>query len=176
MGRYAHFHCDGDSYEYKFWFGIQDSIIPWAKESQNWTVQEYDEEIATRDELTDEQKELWKEWSDQEVDDFTEEMEFLKDVYSWWNYSACDTADDLPKYWKRVESQARRMGLARYYRKIDEGIMEAMERYEKEVIDVAYEEHKDDDKYIKRLADLHLKTLICCILLKHGSYDCSYEV
>lgn len=193
MGRYANFSADGVSYEYKFWFGIQDSEIPWASEKTSYRVEEYDEDRANQmiqdGELTEEQKQIWEEYEDAEIEehDITEETQFLYDkMLVFPEYSASDTDAELSKYWNRLEQQARRMGLKRYSRKEDEGIMEAYERYCEEVIEVAYKEkeskksesekeEKAKQKYIKRLADINIKTLICCILLKHGSYSCWYE-
>ena len=188
MGRWAYFHTDNgvDVYEYKFWFGIQDSIIPWAIDKTETRIIDYDEDEAIRLELTEEQKEIWKEWSDSVCEEFTEEMEFLKDILTHDDYMASDTDANLSKYWNRLEAQARRMGLKRYSRKEGEEIMEAFERYTDEIINVAYnekqskksesvKEEKDKQKYLKRLADINIKTLICCILMKYGAYECHYE-
>lgn len=189
MGRYAYFHnnVSEQSHEYKFWFGIQDSDIPFARNTLVYKVAEYDEAEADAQELTEEEKKIWEEHAEcsyETLKGFTEEEKEVLEFKSSLEYYADDTADDIElcRRWKLVKARGTRLGLLPYWCKTNESLLEALYRYEQEVIDVynaRLERVSDPAKKRKlqsRLADYHLMLTTCCILSEWGgSYHCYYD-
>jgi hypothetical protein len=175
MGRYAHFNHSSGRYEYKFWFGIQDSIIPWAKETQEVYVQEYDEEEATKKNLTEAQKDIWRELSETELplwdgDSGTEyppEKQKIIDEFAWPSNIAEDDDSNLNCYWVETNNLIVENNLPPFKFDIDKNVEEQIDEYVDEYLD------KINDHEIA--ADIHIKLVICCILQKSGSYRCYYE-
>lgn len=193
MGRWARFSCTKRStgedftHEYKFWFGTQDSNIPWVENYHRKEVRDYDEDAADDAELTEEQRAIWEErqntefFEDEETD---ERLAFLDDFCDNDN-TADDTDADLPRYWKEVGELAAELGVEPLV--VPEGaeaipLLEKWEQWEGEqgplaaAHDRIYKLDKEvREQLLPKLADLHLKTTICALLTDCGSYSCYYE-
>lgn len=132
MGRYAYFSTSRETtdqrFEYKFWFGIQDSEIPWAKEYISYYVPEYDEDEANKDEMTEHQREIWKQWAEEEVyepDDLSDEQKEVIESVGFENYNAEGEADDdeLQLHELEVKILAKKLGVEVF--KVDTEIHES---------------------------------------------------
>lgn len=192
MGRWAYFSGthketgEDVEHQYKFWFGTQGSQIPWADERKTYEVTGYDEDYADMLELTEKQREFWREHEDDcglEDSDFDrdeENGELLRSLCqeSYW---ASDNDDDLAEHWAEVAALAEELGVQPF--EPGDSPLKALEAYEKDVIDVAcadkskdYATKRANEAFLERLADLHIKTTVCCLLAEWGSYDCRFEV
>ena len=174
MGRYATIEApNGDSYEFKFWFAVQDSWIPWADTWKTWVVFDYDED---EEGLTEEQKTLWKslegeELSEEALNGYTqEEQDFLYDhTYVYGN--AEDDSEDLDSYWDEIKEHAQELGVPIFRPQRHKDIMDSYEAYAEKM----WEMPKTNKRHAE-LADLDLKTLLCCFLQKHGEYVAHYDI
>ena len=181
MGRYAYFTAGDESIEYKFWLGLQDSDIPWAKECNTYTIPDYDEDDAKRYELTPEQIQTWKDneqWEG-DCDDWPEGLEWMIDCgYAFENFAAGDNDSNLEQYWQEVHALIKELNFSPFTYDPEKSAKSNWESYEDTECQAAYcaadkpEIHAEKQKS----SDLSIKLLICCILAKHGSYHCTYEV
>ena len=189
MGRYARFRANKGSldYEYKFWFAIQDSGIPWASEHISYYVPEYDEDQAESDELTPEQREIWKEWSEETVngaiDEFSpEQREVLEQVW-FEQYSAELEEEDIEEHEKEVDYVVKMLEVDKFdFSTPSDQFEEAFQTYE----DYLYEQGKikSGDADAKVLDKLSMKlyaylaiTTVCLYYQKnHGGFSVSFEV
>lgn len=185
MGRYAQFTCSGDAStetverEYKFWFAIQDSVIPWASTEHNYYVNEYDEDYEGLPECV---MTWWKEHQEATIDREDVERKVPEDVLPYiddiciLNHDACDSNENLEQYWDETRKLAESLGLPQYMRKEGEDIFDALDRYEADVLYKAEGEDRFKKVTVNRqLADLHLMTTVCCCLEAWESYNCEYE-
>jgi hypothetical protein len=177
MGRYANFSYDSGTYEYKFWFGIQDSVIPWARTSEEAWVKEYDEDEAIEYGFTDAQKKLWEEWSETAIamhdsadNDviFTLDEQKVLDKCSFTQHQASDDDQNLDSYWEEVHAIIASKKLPPFKFDSEQNIQEQIESYLDAHVDPSVE-----DKVVA--SDIHIKLVICCILQKDKSYNCYYE-
>jgi hypothetical protein len=169
MGRWAFFHHDKGTYEYKFWFGVQDSEIPWAENFDTYDVEEYDEGTAENWGLTEEQKEIWKEWSGTSILTFEGETEFLKNfVITTHNADGGDY--NLESHWEETRALATKLGMPQYSRDEGEKMEDALDRYVNLIVKESTGKENEAE-----YAELDIKTVICCILQEYGSYQCTYE-
>jgi hypothetical protein len=180
MGRWAYFHGDsGVEYEYKFWFGIQSSDIPWANCFEELYIPEYDEDKATDIEMSEAQKEIWKEWADSHTSEeghTAEVLDVLQNV-GYVEYGASDecTEEELQERWAEVNSEARALDLELFTQNDGESPEDAVDRYYENVIHPSYKS-KDEADEEAALANLYLKTVICAMMPKFGyNYSCHYE-
>jgi len=173
MGRWAYFHGDsGVEYEYKFWFGIQSSDIPWANCFEEEYIQEYDEEEATSNEMSEEHKAIWKKYGDSHVsfqaEQLTQEEATVLNEFAVTEYNASDECTE-------VNAEARALGLELFTQNDGESPEDAVDRYYENVIHPSYKS-KDEADEEAALANLYLKTVICAMMPKFGyNYSCSYE-
>jgi len=182
MGRWAYFHGDsGVEYEYKFWFGIQSSDIPWANCFEEEYIQEYDEEEATSNEMSEEHKAIWKKYGDSHVsfqaEQLTQEEATVLNEFAVTEYNASDecTEEELQERWAEVNAEARALGLELFTQNDGESPEDAVDRYYENVIHPSYKS-KDEADEEAALANLYLKTVICAMMPKFGyNYSCSYE-
>jgi hypothetical protein len=176
MGRYAHFTSPNgsQSFHYKFWLGVQDSSICWANEFLRYWLYEYDEEQADEHNLSEEARQFWQDNADTEVEEHNlpEELQ----VVACQQYMACDNADDLDSHLEETDALARSLGLEPFPRPEEEDWLDYVDQYLEKQIDPLYKVNEDDYETKKKLADLHLKVVICSILHDWCSYDCSFEI
>lgn len=177
MGRYANFTSTSKKvghHEYKFWFAIQDSQIFWANEWKSYALPDYDEEAAKYLDLDQDDREYWENHQNESI----HEDEFpngLREAGFEENNAECDD-EDLEEYWKDTNEDADTFGLPHLTRNEGESWLDALQRYQTEVIFAEDAKTPQDDKAtLARLADLHLKTTICCLLEEWGSFSCVYE-
>lgn len=180
MGRWAYFHGDSDvEYEYKFWFGIQNSDIPWANCFEELYIPEYDEDEATDIEMSEAQKEIWKKYGDSHVsfqaEELTQEEATVLNEFAVTEYNASDecTEEELQERWAEVNAEARALGLELFTQTDGESPEDAIDRYYENVMDPSCDKDKADEAAI---ANLYLKTVICAMMPKFGyNYSCHYE-
>jgi hypothetical protein len=189
MGRWAYFHGDsGVSYDYKFWFGTQESHIPWADHFEEQYIPDYEEDEADDKEMSEEHRELWKKHADSHVSFESEELTYeeiqVLEELGQTDYNASDycSEEKLQERWAEVNDEAKKMGLELFSQKEGESPEDAIDRYYETIIAPVEEANgfgsagKDFGSANKDLADLYLKTAICAMLPKFGySYECHYE-
>jgi len=186
MGRWAYFHGDsGVDYDYKFWFGCQDSHIPWAECYKEYLIPEYDEDEADDQEMSEEHKAIWEKHSDSHVSfesgELTQEEVDVLDEIAIAEYNASDecTKEELQERWAEVNDEAKKMGLELFSQKEGESPEDAIDRYYETIIAPVEDKNQESNRFgtaNKDLADLYLKTAICAMMPKFGyNYSCHYE-
>lgn len=184
MGRWAYFHSTTASYSiisetitYKFWFGCQDSEIPYANESVRYFIKEYDEQNNL--DLTAEQDAFWQKNQDcyyeHPIEDLPQEIQDALYKISNQEYIATDNDAELADYWEVRNDNAESLGIdwkpddkKNFQENIDE-FNDYLWNHYQEKYPVENEEKE------KEYADLSIQTLVCYFLQKHGSYECVYE-
>jgi hypothetical protein len=185
MGRYAYFYASGNRFEYKFWVGVQDSKIPWADSSHEYYIQEYDEDNAIHEGLTDNQKKIWEKWADtskmydDNISYSDDEMEVLERC-SELRHFAHDCKENLLKYWDDTKKLISDNKLEPFVYHAEKDIEEQVYDYVDKVLDPYHQvieiTHSQRDIYKEQIAsDINLKLLICCILERYHNYSCEYE-
>lgn len=215
MGRYAIFYASGgDTVEYKLWFGIQDSEIPWAQSRTVYHVS-YDEEEADTRGLTKQQREIWKSLDGTTRSSFTRYSPDIRKVLEETSCEMSEAKDDdtkLESYWKEVQTlcESLHLPVVVYDAKLE--VEEQVDTYfddyilplcvtleerakkEKEeskknlppqeassslahyfALQDYQDRHFTTNRDLKKLADLHLKSVICLFLERYGSYECHFE-
>ena len=177
MGRWAHFRntYGNEHREYKFWFGVQSSQIPWACESESYYLPEYDPDA---EDVPEHVMNWWKENEESEFDysEVPEDIQPYLDSVFWKSHEACDIDEMLPEYWDEVNELATRLDVPLFTHRDKNTVFEALDRYEEDVLYKLETKFKAEGRHVYELADLHIKTTICCCLVRWGSYKCHYEV
>ena len=107
MGRYAYFHStnktkapEAETVCYKFWFACQSSEIPWARDSIQYFINDYDEDHGL--DLTPEQDAWWQKHADDYYPDpssLPNDIKEILDDIGHEQYVAEDDDSDLDEYW-----------------------------------------------------------------------------
>jgi len=178
MGRYANFHSSdySEDFTYKFWFGIQDSVIPWVQDHTEYFVIDYDEDDADYDDFTEEQKEIWQKYERETISDpevlSPQEKEVLQRVWSE-QYIAVDDDSNLDKYWADVRKDEETLDIPAFKYDSEKDFDEL---YDTLVDYLTPLVNKGEDEEKKGLiADYCLKVLICCMLQRWGCYRCNFD-
>lgn len=188
MGRYAHFTagglvCYGETHEYKFWACVQNSEIPWGKEEVQYEVQEYDEEIADDESLDEEEREMWRDYegdfyTQKQWDALPHKVRRLLNDKTEEHYTASDDNTNLAAYWEEVRALAKELGAPVCEFVKDKDVEKAMDEYENVLCPPGGWGRLGDEEekaLSVRFADLCLKTTICWLLERWGSYEVTYE-
>ena len=198
MGRFAYFTGDGgegeeDSYEYKFWVAIQNSKVPWAKYSIQYSVMEYDESDADYMEMSEYKRKLWQKYEDQTfTNELPEEVKIhLSSCVRTENIAEDKvTEKELAHRWKMVNALARKLKQPLFKDVFEQNKagystddsdnkkrLKTLEYYQEEIlwkVDVDLKE--ETREFAEKLADLNLVTVICVLLQNwKGELWCQFE-